>query len=127
MFAVIFFTAAHFHLADLQHFSFSHRRYKIFMFFFQRKSSLLYLITCCSSFSVIHVSVDIKNNFEKGRLLSKSPGGYGISRQKNLELPVVSCLSIELFYNNNNNNNNNTYIAPISILLFSSALKNENI
>ena len=28
---------------------------------------------------------------------------------------------------NNNNNNNNTYIAPISILLFSSALKNKNI
>ena len=27
---------------------------------------------------------------------------------------------------NNNNNNNNTYIAPISILLFSSALKNKN-
>ena len=29
--------------------------------------------------------------------------------------------------NNNNNNNNNTYIAPISILLFSSALKSKNI
>ena len=29
--------------------------------------------------------------------------------------------------NNNNNNNNNTCIAPISILPFSSALKNENI
>ena len=29
--------------------------------------------------------------------------------------------------NNNNNNNNNTYIAPISILLFSSELKNKNI
>ena len=28
---------------------------------------------------------------------------------------------------NNNNNSNNTYIAPISILLFSSALKNKNI
>ena len=28
---------------------------------------------------------------------------------------------------NFNNNNNNTYIAPISILLFSSALKNKNI
>ena len=31
------------------------------------------------------------------------------------------------FNNNNNNNNNNTYIAPISILPFSSALKNKNI
>ena len=29
--------------------------------------------------------------------------------------------------NNNNNTNNNTYIAPISIMLFSSALKNKNI
>ena len=29
--------------------------------------------------------------------------------------------------NNNNNNNNNTYIAPISILLFSSLLKSKNI
>ena len=29
-------------------------------------------------------------------------------------------------FNNNNNNNNNTYIAPISILLFSSALKKKN-
>ena len=29
--------------------------------------------------------------------------------------------------NNNNNNSNNTYIAPISILLFSSTLKNKNI
>ena len=28
-----------------------------------------------------------------------------------------------LHNNNNNNNNNNTYIVPISILLFSSALK----
>ena len=28
---------------------------------------------------------------------------------------------------NNNNNSNNTYIAPISILLLSSALKNKNI
>ena len=52
MFAVISFTAAHFHLADLQHFSFSHRRYEIFMFFFQRKSSLLYLNTRSLSLSL---------------------------------------------------------------------------
>ena len=31
------------------------------------------------------------------------------------------------FNNNNNNNNNNTYIAPISTLPFSSALKNKKI
>ena len=37
------------------------------------------------------------------------------------------CEKISLNNNNNNNNNNNTYIAPISILLFSSALKSKNI
>ena len=36
------FTAAHFHLAGDQDFSFSHRRYEIFMFFFQLNSSLLF-------------------------------------------------------------------------------------
>ena len=51
-----FFTAAHFHLAGLLHFSFSHHRYEIFMFFFQRNWSPLFSVRCCSSFSVIHVS-----------------------------------------------------------------------
>ena len=67
-----FVTAAHFHLAGRYHFSFSHHRYEIFMFIFQ-------LITRSSSFSVIHVSVNIKNNVEKDTtlllfFLSKSPG-----------------------------------------------------
>ena len=53
-----------------QHFSFSHRRYdEIFMFFFQRNSSPLFSITSSSSFSVIHVSVNIQNNFEKQTIL----------------------------------------------------------
>ena len=39
------------------------------MFFFQRNSSPLFLITHSSSFSVIHASVDIKNNFEKDSTL----------------------------------------------------------
>ena len=56
----------------------------IFMFFFLQNSSLLFSITRFSSFSVIHVSVNIKNNVEKDRsllllFLSKSPGGYAIS------------------------------------------------
>ena len=34
-----FVAAAHFHLGGTQHFPFSHRRYKIFMFFFQRNWS----------------------------------------------------------------------------------------
>ena len=35
----LFFTAAHFSLGGRQHFSFSHRRYKIFMLFFQQKKN----------------------------------------------------------------------------------------
>ena len=66
---LIFFSAAHFHLASLRHFSFSHRCYEIFVFFFQRNSSPMFLITHSSSFSVIHVSVDLKNNVVKDTTL----------------------------------------------------------
>ena len=41
----------------------------IFMFFFLQNSTLLFSITCSNSFSVIHVSVNIKNNVEKERTL----------------------------------------------------------
>ena len=56
------------------------------MFFFLENSSLLFSITRSSSFSVIHVSVNIKNNVEKDKtlllfFLSKSPGGHAISFQ----------------------------------------------
>ena len=73
--------------------SFSQRRYEIFMFFFQRNSSPSFSITRSSSFSVIYVSVNIKNNVEKdpnlfffvvvffSLSLSKSPGGHTISFQ----------------------------------------------
>ena len=49
-----------------------------------RNSSPLFLITRSSSLSVIHVSVNIKINAEKGTIsllffLSKSPGGHVIS------------------------------------------------
>ena len=49
------------------------------------------------------MSVDVKNKVEKDStlllfFLSKSPGGHEISRQKHLELPVVSYLLTELFY-----------------------------
>ena len=58
----------------------------IFMFFFLQNSFLLFSITRSSSFSVIHVSVNIKNNVEKDTtlllfFLSKSPGGHAISFQ----------------------------------------------
>ena len=53
-----------------------------------------------SSFSVIHVRIDIKNYVDKDStlfmfFLAKSPGSNVISRQKHLELPVVSYLLIE--------------------------------
>ena len=59
------------------------------MFFFQRNSSPLFLITRSSSFPVIHFNVDIKNNVEKDStflffFFSKSPGGHAISLQKHL-------------------------------------------
>ena len=69
-----FFIAAHFHLegrsllaASISHFP--HRSHEIFMFFFQRNSSPLFLITHSSSFSVIQVSADVKNNVEKDSTL----------------------------------------------------------
>ena len=48
-----------FHLAGRQYFSFSHCRYEIVMFFFQRNSSPLFSITHFSFFSVIHLSVAV--------------------------------------------------------------------
>ena len=58
----------------------------ISMFFSLQNSSPLFSITRSSSFSVIHVSVNIKNNAEKDTtlllfFLSKSPGGHVISFQ----------------------------------------------
>ena len=76
----------------------------ISMFFFLRNSSPLFSITRSSSFSVIHVSVNIKNNAEKDTtlllfFLSKSPGGHAISFQMKPWVAVwLPYLLIELFY-----------------------------
>ena len=76
----------------------------ISMFFFLRNSSPLFSITRSSSFSVIHVSVNIKNNAEKDTtlllfFLSKSPGGHAISFQiKPWVAFWLPYLLIELFY-----------------------------
>ena len=76
----------------------------IFMFFFLQNSSLLFSVTLSSSFSVIHVSVNIKNNVEKETtlllvFLSKSPGGHAISFQiKRWVAFGLPYLLIELFY-----------------------------
>ena len=58
----------------------------ISMFFFLRNLSPLFSKTRSSSFSVVHVSVNIKNNAEKDTnllllFLSNSPGGHVISFQ----------------------------------------------
>ena len=45
------------------------RPLSISMFFFRRNSSLLFSITRSSSFSVVHVNVNIKNNAEKDTTL----------------------------------------------------------
>ena len=94
LFAFIFFTAAHFHFgscsllaASISDFLTAAMKCSCFS---------VSLITRSSSFSVIHVSVGIKNNVEKDSsltfFLSKSPDGHAISRQIHLELPVVSYL-----------------------------------
>ena len=76
----------------------------ISMFFFLRNSSLLFSITRSSSFSVIHVNVNIKNNAERGTtlllfFLSKSPAGHVISFQIKPWLAFgLPYLLIELFY-----------------------------
>ena len=78
--------------------------YSFTCFFFLRNSSPLFSITRSSSFSVIHVSVNIKNNAEKDTtlllfFLSKSPGGHLISFQiKRWVAFGFLYLLIELFY-----------------------------
>ena len=73
--------------------SFSQWRYKIFVLFLQRTSASLFFISRSrsSSFSVFHVSVDIKIQSKKKRgfvvsSLVKRLGGHAIYRQHALEL-----------------------------------------
>ena len=74
------------------------------MFFFLRNSFPLLSVALPSSFSVVHVGVNIKNNAEKDTtlllfFLSKSPGGHVISLNKTLScIWVIGHLLIELFY-----------------------------
>ena len=64
-------------------------------------------------------------------MLNKDVGSFTFSWEliinENLLRGLISRLYLDIVAgdnNNNNNNNNKTYIAPISIRLFSSALKN---
>ena len=74
------------------------------MFFFLRNSSPLFSVTRSSSFSVIHVSINRKNNAEEDTtlvlfFLSKSPGGHVISFHiKPWVAFGLPYLLIELFY-----------------------------
>ena len=76
----------------------------IFMVFFLQNSSLLFSITRSCSFSVIHVSVNIKNNVPKDTtlslfFLSKRPGGHAIAFQIEPWVAFgLPYLLIELFY-----------------------------
>ena len=76
----------------------------ISMFFFLRNSPSLFSITRSSSFSVIHVSVNIKNNAEKDTtlllfILSKSPVGLVITFQiKPWVAFALPYLLLKLFY-----------------------------
>ena len=80
--SLLFFTAAHFHLAGRQHFSLSHHRFEFSCFSSYKNSSILFSITRSSSLSVIHVETAkiSKDNFLLF-FLSKSLGGHEISFQ----------------------------------------------
>ena len=100
--SLLFFTAPHFHLAGRSFLPLAFLIVSppvwIFMFFFLQNSSLLFSITRSSSFSVIHVSINIKYNVEKDTTLliflsflkSRRPCDFVAFR-----LPY---LLIELFY-----------------------------
>ena len=68
-YSLLFFTAAHFHLPGCQHFSLSHSRFEFSRFSSYKIGLLFFSITRSSSLSVIHVSVNIKNNVEKDTTL----------------------------------------------------------
>ena len=106
MFAFIFFTAAYFHLAGRQHFSFSHGTAAMkFSCFSSKEIRLLCFESPTLALSLLSNPRECisKITSKKIRLcccffLPKSPGGHTISRKKHVDLPVVSYLSTELFY-----------------------------
>ena len=84
-------------------FSLSHSRFECSCFSCYKNSSAFFSITRSNSFSVIHVSVNIKNNVEKDTtwlfFLSKSPAGHTISFQIKPWIAFgLPYLLIELFY-----------------------------
>ena len=88
--------------ASISHFFTAALNFHVFLL--TKFVSFVLLITRSSSFSVIHVSVNIKNNADKDTtlllfFLSKSPGGHVISFQiKPWVAFGLPYLLIELFY-----------------------------
>ena len=88
--SLLFFTGPYLHpagrsllAASISHFLTAALNFHVF---FLRNSSLLFINTRSSSFFVIHLRVNIKNNVEEDTTLllfclSKSPGGHAISFQ----------------------------------------------
>ena len=70
----------------------------IFMFFFLQNSSVLFSITRSSSFSVIHASVNFKNNVEKDTTLLFSLSFLKSRRPCDFVAFRLPYLLIELFY-----------------------------
>ena len=70
----------------------------IFMFFFLQNSSLLFSITRSSSFSVIHVSINIKYNVEKDTTLLVFLSFLKSRRPCDFVAFRLPYLLIELFY-----------------------------
>ena len=82
-----FFIGTHFQLGGRKHFSFSHRRYEIFMFFFKRNWSplFLYLALALSLLSTSMQTLKFSRKKDSALLLfsflSESLGGHAIYRR----------------------------------------------
>ena len=80
------FTTADFHLGGRKHFPFSHRRYKIVMFLFQRNWSPCFLSLALALSLLSTLIWILKFSRKKTGLcccffLSKNPGGHAIYRR----------------------------------------------
>ena len=99
-FFLFFFPAGvHFYLASCSLLTASISHFKIFSCCFSKKKVSLF-IPRSNSFYVIHVSVDIKTQWERDIVVvffSVSPGGHAISSQKPQVPFGFPYLSIELF------------------------------
>ena len=85
--SLFFFTAAHFPLGGHLHLSFSHRRYKIFMFFFKRNWSQLIFIS--RAYDKVDIKIQSKERFAFVDVFSLYTSGRFSSRQEKRGLPMA--------------------------------------